>query len=65
MELGLSGVAAPIKNHEAKIVASLSVSGPSSRLPGERLAEIGATVKETADLISARLGYVEPVESNS
>ena len=65
LELGLSGVAAPIKNHEAKIVASLSVSGPSSRLPGERLAEIGATVKETADLISARLGYVEPVESNS
>jgi len=65
LELGLSGVAAAIKNHEGKVVASLSVSGPSSRLPGPRLAEIGAMVRETAGVISARLGYVESVESNS
>lgn len=60
LEPGLSGVAAPIRNHEGMTVAALSVSGPSSRLPRARLAEIGWLVKDTAGLISARLGYVAP-----
>ena len=65
LEPGLSGVAAPIRNHEGRTVAALSVSGPTSRLPGPRLVEIGSLVKKTAGRISARLGYVEPVEPKS
>jgi DNA-binding IclR family transcriptional regulator len=45
-------------------VAAISVSGPSSRLPATRLAEVGLVVKETAGLVSARLGYVEPNHRN-
>jgi IclR family transcriptional regulator, acetate operon repressor len=64
LELGLSGVAAPIRNHKGTTVAAISVSGPSSRLPATRLAEVGLVVKETAGLVSARLGYVEPNHRN-
>ena len=61
LELGLSGVAAAILNHEGRTVATVGVSGPSSPLPRQRLAEIGLVVKETAGLVSTRLGYVEPI----
>ena len=63
MEPGLSGVAAAIWSYEGRTVAALSVSGPSSRLPGPRLVEIGSLLKETAGVVSTRLGYVEPMKS--
>jgi DNA-binding IclR family transcriptional regulator len=65
LELGLSGVAAPILNYEGTAVAAISVSGPSSRLPGERLREVGLVLRKTAGLVSARLGYVEPNQSTA
>ncbi len=60
LEMGLSGVAAPILSYDGTTVAAISVSGPSSLMPARRLSEIGPLVKETAGLVSARLGYVEP-----
>jgi DNA-binding IclR family transcriptional regulator len=58
LELGLSAVAAPIWNHEGQVVAIISVSGPSFRLPKERLIELGITTKQVADRISSRVGFV-------
>ncbi len=58
LEAGLSAVAAPIWNHEGQVVANISISGPSFRLPHERLVELGQAVKEAADTISKKMGYV-------
>ena len=58
LETGLSAVAAPIWNHEGQVVAIISVSGPSFRLPTERLMELGIATKQTADKISNIMGYV-------
>lgn len=58
MERGLSGVAAPILNHEGQAVAAVGVSGPSFRLTRSRLQELGPVVKETAARISKEIGHV-------
>jgi DNA-binding IclR family transcriptional regulator len=58
LEEGLSAVAAAVRNHEGCVVAIVSVSGPTSRLPRERLIELGDVTKETAALISQQVGYV-------
>jgi IclR family acetate operon transcriptional repressor len=58
LEEGLSAVAAPIWNHERQVVAIISVSGPSFRLPRKRLVELGIAAKQMAEAISRQIGYV-------
>ncbi len=58
IEPGLYAVAAPIWNREGRVVAAVSVSGPSYRLTPRNLAHLGALTRATADKISLRLGYV-------
>jgi DNA-binding IclR family transcriptional regulator len=58
LEIGLSAVAAPIRNHEGQVAAVISVSGPSFRLPRERLVELGIATKKTADRISREIGHI-------
>ncbi|HEX2103995.1 MAG TPA: IclR family transcriptional regulator [Solirubrobacteraceae bacterium] len=57
LEPGLSVVAAPVFDAGGAVVAALSVSGPTSRLPEHRLALLGRVAIEQADAVSARLGY--------
>ena len=57
LEVGLSAVAAPIRNAHGDVVASMSVSGPSFRLTPERLDEVVALVTEAAVEVSHRLGW--------
>jgi IclR family acetate operon transcriptional repressor len=57
LEEGLSAVAAPIRNHEERVVAVVSVSGPSSRLPRKRLIELGDMTESAAARISQQIGY--------
>jgi DNA-binding IclR family transcriptional regulator len=59
LEIGLTAVAAPIRNHTGQVVAALSVSGPSYRLPIKRLEEVSKDVIESAHAISAELGYID------
>ncbi len=54
-EDGLHAVAAPIHDAEG-CRAALSVSGPSYRMPPERLPELAALCREAAADVSARLG---------
>ena len=51
-------VAAPIRNHSGNVVASLSISGPASRIPRSRITSLATRVREVAAKRSARLGYV-------
>lgn len=57
LEVGLSAVAAPIRNVHADIVASISVSGPSFRLNDERLKTVIPDVVAGANEVSHRLGW--------
>jgi DNA-binding IclR family transcriptional regulator len=51
-------VAAPIRNHSGNVVASLSISGPASRIPRNRITSLATRVREVTAKLSARLGYL-------
>ncbi|WP_405142514.1 IclR family transcriptional regulator [Sphaerisporangium sp. NBC_01403] len=57
LELGLTAVAAPVFGADGTVVASLSASGPTFRLPAERLSAVAAQVVAAATEISSRLGW--------
>lgn len=50
-------VAVPIRDHAGRVVASLSVSGPATRIPKDRIPTLAVRVREVAAKLSARLGY--------
>lgn len=57
LEIGLAAVAAPIRNAHGDIVASMSVSGPTFRMPEATLAEVIERLIEAALEVSHRLGW--------
>lgn len=57
LELGLLCIAVPIYNNKRHIVASMSISGPSSRIRNQDLDVVIENLKITANNISAKLGY--------
>jgi len=54
---GLSAVAAPIRNHTGKVIAAISVSGPTYRLGTEDIKMFIEPLQKTAQAISQELGY--------
>jgi DNA-binding IclR family transcriptional regulator len=57
LEIGLTAVAAPVRNIHGEVVASLSVSGPSFRLDARRVPDLAEQVIAAAGEVSGRLGY--------
>jgi DNA-binding IclR family transcriptional regulator len=57
LEIGLSAVAAPVRESGGEVVAVLCVSGATLRLAPQRLQLLGRVALEQANEISARLGY--------
>ena len=57
LEVGLTAAAAPIRNAHGDVVASMSVSGPTFRISGERVDDVVAKVVEAAEEVSHRLGW--------
>jgi len=55
--LGSASVAAPILDYEGKVVASLSISGPTTRFTKKKVPIFISLVKEAAQKISVYLGY--------
>jgi DNA-binding IclR family transcriptional regulator len=55
--LGLRCVAAPIRDRRGVVVAALSISGPSQRLPGQILSRLAENVQAAAQEVSRRLGF--------
>ena len=53
-------VAAPIYNEHAEVLGAISLAGPSSRLPDERIKQLGALVAHTAEELTRRLGGHSP-----
>jgi DNA-binding IclR family transcriptional regulator len=60
LEDGLTAVAAPVRDAEGTVIASISASGPSFRIPAERVPEIAESVRRAAAEISRRLGWADP-----
>ncbi|APA96994.1 putative HTH-type transcriptional regulator YagI [Nocardia seriolae] len=57
LEIGLNAVAAPIRDSDGRVIAALSVSGPSYRLGVQCVPEIAREAVAAADAISRRLGH--------
>lgn len=57
LEVGLTAIAAPILNVDGEVIASVSASGPSFRIPPGRHDEVATEVVRTAGEISRRLGW--------
>jgi DNA-binding IclR family transcriptional regulator len=61
LEVGLSGVAVPVRGPHGDVVAALGVSGPTPRLDG-RLDELGRRLKKHAEELSTLLRGRTPKE---
>ncbi|MEO6471438.1 MAG: IclR family transcriptional regulator [Aeromicrobium sp.] len=57
LEMGLTAVAAPLRNAHGDVIASLSVSGPTFRFDEDQVKQAIQQVTEVADEVSERLGW--------
>jgi DNA-binding IclR family transcriptional regulator len=57
LELGFTAVAAPVRNASGRVVAAVSVGGPSSRLDGDTLVRVVDLTRRAGEQISRRLGF--------
>ncbi|HST85647.1 MAG TPA: IclR family transcriptional regulator [Kineosporiaceae bacterium] len=57
LEVGLTAIAAPIRDGSGKVVAAVSVSGPSYRLTAESFIDVAPRLIAGAAEISTRLGH--------
>jgi DNA-binding IclR family transcriptional regulator len=57
LELGLTGVAVPVRDRDGKVIAALGISGPTTRL-AERLAPTGALLISQSERLTSLLGKV-------
>jgi DNA-binding IclR family transcriptional regulator len=60
LEVGLTAVAAPVRNAAGEVIASISASGPSFRIPAGRIPAVAESVRHAAADLSRRLGYARP-----
>lgn len=54
---GLKCLAAPLRDHTRRVVASLGIAGPAVRFAEERVPRLAALVREAAAGASAALGF--------
>lgn len=57
-EAGIRCIAAPVLDYTGRIIAAVSVSGDSRVVSQDRDEEISRCVKETAEAVSKRMGYI-------
>jgi IclR family transcriptional regulator, KDG regulon repressor len=56
-EVGMRGMAAPVRDASGRVVAAVGLSGPLQRLTKKEVRRLVPQVVSTADGISARMGY--------
>lgn len=57
LEPGLVAVAAPVCGYDGAVVAGVSVSGPTARIPADRLDSVGVRCLAEASALSGALGH--------
>lgn len=60
LDVGLTAIAAPVRDAHGEVVASVSVSGPTFRFTESRIGQILPDLRAAAEDISAALGYRAP-----
>jgi DNA-binding IclR family transcriptional regulator len=55
---GLCCIAAPVRDHSGRVLATLGLAGPSSRLSEQRLRQLAAPLTTAAQALSRNLGWV-------
>jgi len=63
--LGSRCVSAAIIDRSKRVTGAISVSGPVSRMNRSRMLEFSRAVREGAQEISGKLGYLEPVKARA
>ena len=56
-EVGMRGLAAPVRNHTGNVIAAIGIAGPVQRLSKRTLRNFVAPVVEIAEAVSARVGF--------
>lgn len=56
LDEGTATVAAPILDHRGDAIAAVEIQAPATRVPPQRLPELAAQVRSSANAISSRLG---------
>jgi IclR family transcriptional regulator, acetate operon repressor len=59
LEIGLTAIAAPVPGPTGDVIAAISITGPTLRLPAERLAELRDPLTTECRALGARLGHRE------
>jgi DNA-binding IclR family transcriptional regulator len=59
LDIGITCIAAPVRNHTGRVVAAVSVAGPSTRMTDDKLEEITTPLMETTLAISRKLGLAK------
>ena len=57
-ETGLRAIAAPVRNHTGAVIAALGVAAPVQRMSKKTMHTCVPSVIDTANAVSARLGYL-------
>jgi IclR family KDG regulon transcriptional repressor len=58
-EEGLECIGAPVRDYSGRVVAAISIAGPTFRITEEKIAVLARSVMEAAQELSADLGYRE------
>jgi DNA-binding IclR family transcriptional regulator len=56
---GVRCIAAPVRDHDGRVVAAFGLSSPAVRLTRDRIPDMAVQICESAEAISAQLGYVQ------
>ena len=57
IEPGLTAIGAPVRDHTGRVIAGLSIAGPSIRLSPDRYDQLGTLLIRAADELTARLSH--------
>ena len=63
-ETGLRAIAAPVRNHTGAVIAALGVAAPVQRMSKKTMHTCVPSVIDTANAVSARLGYLPSGRAN-
>jgi DNA-binding IclR family transcriptional regulator len=63
-ESGLRAIAAPVRNHAGSVIAALGVAAPVQRMSKKVMQACVPSVIDTANAVSARLGFVPSRRAN-
>ena len=65
LEAGLTAIAAPVRDAEGCVAASVSATGPSFRITADRIAGMAESIRRAAAEISRRLGWADSKQSGT